>query len=140
MLAALGPFRFDITGFPANQIGRETSGRWPSHDVVGTAPVLEFVGPGTDQITISADLFPSDLHPSSPAQLATLRAAIRAGSTFMFVMANGDVIGRVAIEKVRESATHFRKGDGAQMISISITLKATGGSTGGGLGMLFTLF
>jgi hypothetical protein len=140
MLAALGPFRFDVTGLPAHEIGRETSGRWPSHDVVGTAPVLEFVGPGTDEVTINADLFPSDLHPTGPAQLAALRAAVRAGSTFMFVMANGDVIGRVAVEKVRETGTHFRKINGAQKISVAITLKATGSRTGGGLGMLFTLF
>lgn len=140
MLAALGPFRFDITGIPAHQIGRETSARWPSHDVVGAAPVLEFVGPGTDQITISADLFPSDLHRAGPAQLAALRAAVRAGSKLMLVMANGDVIGRVAVEKVAETGTHFDKRTGAQKISVSITLKATGGRTGGGLGMLFTLF
>lgn len=140
MLAGLGPFRFDVTGLPANQIARETSGRWPSHDVVGTAPVLEFVGPGTDQITINADLFPSDLHPSSPAQLAALRAAVRAGSSFMFVMASGDVIGRVAVEKVKETGTHFDKRTGAQKISTSIMLKATGERTGSGLGMLFTLF
>jgi phage protein U len=80
------------------------------------------------------------LHPTGPAQLAALRAAVRAGSTFMFVMANGDVIGRVAVEKVRETGTHFRKINGAQKISVAITLKATGSRTGGGLGMLFTLF
>jgi hypothetical protein len=55
-------------------------------------------------------------------------------------MANGDVIGRVAVEKVRETGTHFRKINGAQKISVAITLKATGSRTGGGLGMLFTLF
>lgn len=140
MLAGLGPFRFDVTGLPANQISRETSGRWASHDVVGTAPLLEFIGPGTDQITINADLFPSDLHPTSPAQLAALRAATRAGSTFMFVLDTGDVIGRVEIDKVSETGTHFKKRKGAQKISVSIALKATGGRTGSGLGMLFTLF
>ncbi|MEM1284962.1 MAG: phage tail protein [Pseudomonadota bacterium] len=141
MLAALGPFRFDITSLPATQIGRESGARIKGHEVLGAAPVLENLGPASSLVTINATLYP--LEPFSPnglSQLAALHTAAAEGRSEMMVLATGIVIGRMAIERVRETDTHFQPGGQPARIGITLSLRATSGTRPWGLGALLSLF
>lgn len=39
-----------------NELQRETSGRWSTHDVIGKKPILERLGPGLDTISFTIQL------------------------------------------------------------------------------------
>lgn len=141
MIAALGPYRFDITGIPAHQVGEDSGSRLKAHQVHGKAPLLERLGPDTTTVTINAVLYPLEpFHQNGPSQLSALMAAAKEGRSEMMVLGSGAVIGRMAIERVRKTDTHHQPGGAPARVGISITLKSDDETSGAGLGALLTLF
>jgi len=71
MLLTLGEFVFWALGTPFTSIERDTKWRVSPHKRVGQRPLLQFVGPDDDRITISGTLYPQLT--DGPASIEELR-------------------------------------------------------------------
>lgn len=55
---ALGSYRFGLSAAAYQALERQAEWRWPSQDLLGAAPVLQYVGPGAQSIRLSGRIYP----------------------------------------------------------------------------------
>ena len=58
-IGSLGDIVFEVSDSVIrtfSEFQRTTSGRWATHEVMGSAPVGEFISPGLDEITLPIKL------------------------------------------------------------------------------------
>lgn len=137
MRHGLGPFRFDVRNAPLTSLKRDSDYRWAAQERALRAPGMQFLGPGEDQITLSATVYPLVLSPGGINQIAGLRSAARTGARYPLVAISGEVFGLWVITGIEEEQTYFAPTGEPQKIECSISLSAYG-PDGAGLG--FNLF
>ncbi len=105
MLAAWGPFLFDIGALDFDKLTRETRGRWHEHPIIGRRPAGQFLGPGKKTVAISGVTFPNDDGVGAQAAIQGLEGAAEAGLVYSLVSGSGSVAGlyRLEIVKAEES-------------------------------------
>lgn len=119
MLLTLGEFVFWALGTPFTSIERDTKWRVSPHKRVGQRPLLQYVGPDDDRITIAGTLYPQLT--DGPASIEELRKLGDEGQSMPLVDEAGWVYGLFAIESVRERQGSFVWG-GPQKIEFTLAL------------------
>lgn len=125
-LIALGEFRFRTGGVAPDGASRSTDYRWSSEDRIGNHPALAYLGPGRDQIQLSAQLYPGSGMTAGQEAVEELRAAGAAGRPLRLVMGSGRALGLWVIQSVQEDAQRLATNGEARAIGVRLRLNYYG--------------
>ena len=84
LIGSWGPLVFEVSGIGAltfMEMVQDSSGRWVSHEVINTAPVSEFLGPGQDQVQLKI-ILTRMLGVDPTENYEMLRQLVRSGQYF----------------------------------------------------------
>ena len=120
MLLALGAVQFTVRPFNTHETSRESTASFAKKDVVGTRPVLEFVGEGEEKRTIKGKLYPNTL--GGLGALAQLHQLRLSGVPQYLMQGDGAALGWFVIESVQETNTEIGRNGVPNSIEFSIEL------------------
>lgn len=121
MLMALGMFVFQTRSVPYQELQRSTQWRHASQSRVGDRPAYQFVGPGTDTITLSGTLLPE--FTGGRVDLDEIRDMAGQGKAWPLVEGTGRQYGLWVITQVQETSSVFFRDGMAQKIEFTLTLE-----------------
>lgn len=99
-LMALGGYRFSVGSGGYNESERDTEWRWVDLDVIGDAPVSQFIGPGEDCMMISGEIFPH--YRGGLGQVDAMREQASFGAPLPMIDGSGFYMGEWTIRGVSE--------------------------------------
>ncbi|WP_170294911.1 phage tail protein [Roseospira navarrensis] len=108
VLLGLGDdIRFSVATAAHQTLRRRTEYRWPQQDRLGARPARQFMGPGTETITLDGVIHPLDLrlYPAGDGwdQVPRLRAVAAAGAPLLMTSGLGEVLGWWVITDIEET-------------------------------------
>ena len=121
MLMCLGMFVFEASSVPYQQLQRSTEWRHASQSRVGDRPAYQFVGPGTDTITLSGTLLPE--FTGGRLDLDEIRDMADQGKAWPLVEGTGKQYGLWVITRVQETSSTFFRDGAAAKIEFTLTLE-----------------
>lgn len=121
VMMMLGQFQFGIDTAAFQELNRSTEYRWPSLDVFGGAPVLQFTGRGPETISLQGTIFPG--WRGGGSQVNAMRDQAAAGQPLMLVTGTGVLLGQYAIERVEEKQAVFAQGGAPRKQEFTLQLK-----------------
>lgn len=119
-LFQLGSFQFDLPNGVPQSVDWDAGYRWEEQGRLLRDPAQQFVGPGSQTITLDGVLFPG--FSGKQGTLSDLRNLARTGKPLMLTDGLGKVYGKWGIKNVREGKSTFAPGGGARQIDFSIQL------------------
>lgn len=105
VMMQLGMFQFSITTAAYQELRRRTSFRWPSQELYGRLPALQYTGPGEDTMTLTGTIYPE--FRGGAGQLNKMRNIAGAGRPLLLVSGTGSMLGRWVIESIDEGQMVF---------------------------------
>ncbi|MCM2131453.1 phage tail protein [Larsenimonas rhizosphaerae] len=121
MLMCLGMFVFETSTVPYQQLQRRTEWRHASQSRVGDRPAYQFLGPGTDTITLSGTLLPA--FTGGRVSLDQIRDMADQGRAWPLVEGTGRQYGLWVITGVDETSSTLYRDGAAAKIEFSLTLE-----------------
>ena len=119
-LFQLGSFQFDLPNGVPQTLERSAEYRWEGQDRILRDPAFQFVGPGSQEITLDGVLYPG--FSGRTSTMETLRTLAAGGEPQMLTDGLGKVYGKWAISSLREGLAVFAPGGGARQITFSVRL------------------
>lgn len=103
--------------------GRSGSGRWAKHDLIGRKPVMEFLGPDVEKVSMKIQLR-TDHGINPESELGRLRKMRRdTGAVFPFILGGAPVSDNYwLLEDIGENVSYWRAGGKILSVSVDITL------------------
>jgi phage protein U len=105
LMALWGRFPFGINTAAFQELNRDTSWRWPSHELFGQLPTLQFVGPGDDTITLPGVIYPE--FRGGTGQLNAMRAVAAQGLPQLLLDGRGNILGQWVATSISEKQSTF---------------------------------
>lgn len=124
VMMTLGPFKFGIETAAYQELSRTTEFKWAEQAVFGDLDNLQFLGPGSDTITLNGVIFPE--FKGGTGQLDTLREIGGSGLPFLLISGLGDVMGGWVIDRVEEGQGVFAAMGVPRKQEFTITIKKYG--------------
>ncbi|WP_251978574.1 phage tail protein [Salinicola avicenniae] len=121
MMMVYGMFVFSLGTAAYQDFKRQTQWRQSSLSRIGKRPAVQFLGPGSDTITLSGELYPE--FTGGQSNLDQLRAMGEQGAAWPLIEGTGRMFGLYTIDSMEEgSDRHFRDGAAAHItFSLSLT-------------------
>lgn len=102
--------------------GRSGSGRWAKHDLIGRKPVMEFLGPDVEIVSMKIQLR-TDHGINPESELGRLRKMRDTGAVFPFILGGAPVSDNYwLLEDIGENVSYWRAGGKILSVSVDITL------------------
>ena len=102
--------------------GRSGSGRWAKHDLIGRKPVMEFLGPDVEKVSMKIQLR-TDHGINPESELERLRKMRDTGAVFPFILGGAPVSDNYwLLEDIGENVSYWRAGGKILSVSVDITL------------------
>ena len=102
--------------------GRSGSGRWAKHDLIGRKPVMEFLGPDVEKVSMKIQLR-TDHGINPESELERLRKMRDTGAVFPFILGGAQVSDNYwLLEDIGENVSYWRAGGKILSVSVDITL------------------
>lgn len=102
--------------------GRSGSGRWAKHDLIGRKPVMEFLGPDVEKISMKIQLR-TDHGINPESELERLRKMRDTGTVFPFILGGAPVSNNYwMLEDIGENVSYWRAGGKILSVTVDITL------------------
>lgn len=102
--------------------GRSGSGRWAKHDLIGRKPVMEFLGPDVEKISMKIQLR-TDHGINPESELERLRKMRDTGTVFPFILGGAPVSDNYwLLEDIGENVSYWRAGGKILSVTVDITL------------------
>lgn len=123
LVGYLGDIPFIVSGSfirTFDEFGRNSTGRWAKHDIIGEKPVLEFIGPDVEKISFKMTLR-RDKGINPEKELEKLRRLRDEGEVLPLLLNNRPVSDNFWIIESLDEAVSFW-GPFGQMISASVTI------------------
>lgn len=120
-LMTLGLFVFELRTALFEQVSRQTDHRWSQQDRAGGPPAHQYLGPGSDTMTIEGLLMPELT--GGPQSLERLRQMADQGKAWILIDGSGRHRGKWCISSVSERASHHTATGLARRIEFSLTLQ-----------------
>ena len=126
MIGTLGEVVFEVSASKVKTFDgmkRSGTGRWATHDIIGQKPVMEYLGPGIEQIsfTMRLDVF-LGVNPSE--ELAVLRQMRDTGEAVSFVLEGQPVTDNLwVIESLSEDYPAIDNAGRILVANVDINLK-----------------
>ena len=124
VMMALGAFRFGVNRANYQQFSRAASWRWQAQDRVGRRPALQFLGQGSDEITLEGVIYPH--FKGGLRQVELMRLVADQGQPLILVDGLGWVWERWVIAAVEERKSLFMADGAARKIEFTMQLMAYG--------------
>lgn len=124
MIGTLGDIVFEVKEskiLTFKDLSRSNSGRYHEHNVIGKKPVLEYLGPGLDQVSFPIRL--DVMHGVSPNSMITAMKDYQHRGERLQLVIGGHFFGDFIIEQVNETRErHDNKGN-CMIATVNLTLK-----------------
>ena len=102
--------------------GRSGSGRWAKHDLIGRKPVMEFLEPDVEKVSMKIQLR-TDHGINPESELERLRKMRDTGAVFPFILGGAPVSDNYwLLEDIGENVSYWRAGGKILSVSVDITL------------------
>ena len=124
MLALGRDYRFSVETAAYQTLERSTEYRWTQQERIGRRPASQFVGIGTDTITLEGYILPT--YKGGLGQLGRMRDIAGRGEPQLLSDAQGKVHGRWCITQIDEGHSIFMTGMVPRKITFTITLQHYG--------------
>lgn len=124
-MMALGMFAFGLDTLAFEEMQRRTDWRHAGTERFGAAPAWQFLGPGSDTITLPGTLIPG--FAGSAGALTQLRDMAATGDAWPLVESGGTVIGQFVIKGLDERRTVFLPGGAPRKIDFAVDLERVDG-------------
>jgi phage protein U len=121
-LFQLGEFQFDLPNGVPQTLDRGAEYRWEEQPRLLRDPAWQFIGPGSQQITLDGVLYPQTGFAGRVGTMDELRALAAEGKPLMLTAGNGKVFGRWAIRTIREGQGLFVMGGSPRQIEFTVEL------------------
>ena len=131
IMMQLGGYQFGILTAAYQELERATEWRWPSQDRFGLAPVLQFIGPAGDTITIPGVIFPE--WRGGIRQVEAMRAEAAKGTPLALIDGLGNALGTWVIERVAEKQSIFAAAGVPRRQEFTLSLRRYAEAEPGGL-------
>ncbi|CAA0111502.1 Uncharacterised protein [BD1-7 clade bacterium] len=115
IMIAVGKYRFSIETAAYQQLTRVSQYRWQAQNRIGRTPAQQYLGPGSDTITLPGTIYPH--YKGGLKQIDAMRAEAGLGEPLRVVTGLGHVLGSWCITEVEEVQTNFA--------SLGVPLKQT---------------
>jgi len=120
MLYALGLFAFDMSTLLFADLERDRSWRHPETEVFGALPSSQFVGPGSDTVSLTGTLIPEVC--GSYSSIEKIAAMGDTGDAYPLVRGDGKVLGNFVIKRLNEKHANLIDTGQARNVEFSIEL------------------
>lgn len=124
VMMALGTFRFGVNRASYQALARTAAYRWASLDRIGRDPAEQFLGPGSEEITLEGTIYPH--FRGGLRQVEGMRLAARAGRPMILVDGLGWVLHRWVIVRVEERKAVFLADGAPRRIEFAVELRSYG--------------
>lgn len=130
MLYQLGTLALDTRPFNADAVRRHATADLASKGVMGGLDPSEFMGEGTDTITLSGQLLPSKI--GGLTELETAHEMRRNGARFPVMRGDGRCLGWFAITRISENHRELLRTGVGFIVHHRITMKKVQADAGAG--------
>jgi phage protein U len=124
IMLALGEFRFSMDTAAYKSLSRERNYDWGSQSRIGRRPALQFMGVGSETITLSGIVYPH--FRGGLGQVDAMAAEAGKGGPLQLVDGNGKFLGVFVITKVKEGQSFIDGSGTPYKQTFSLDLKAYG--------------
>ena len=134
VLLTLGDYQFGMSTAAHDSLKRSKAYRWVTQERLGREPATQFVGPGSETISLSGSIYPH--FRGGLEQIDEMRAEAEAGEPLSLVDGRGNNLGQWCIQSISDTEKQFVGPGIPRCIDFSMTLTAYGpdNSTGNGDG------
>lgn len=125
MLMAWGPFRFTVPSYSVESISRSLQPRSEAQAIIGAAPSIHRLGPGSEEITLTSTFHPRHFNGRGLSQLAGVRQAVNALEPHQLVHINGagqNIFGIWLATSISNEETMLDHNGTPQMVTVSLGL------------------
>lgn len=105
ILMKLGDYKFMLLNSVFQEFVRTTEYKWGTQHRIGLAPSSQFLGEGSDVITLPGVIFPEWL--GGMGQVEKFRAMGSKGIAQLMVTGHGKILGYWFIERIEEKQSNF---------------------------------
>lgn len=120
----LGSYRFCLKNAAYQNLKRQTDYKWVEIERIGTDPTLQFLGLGSESISLDGIIYPQFM--GGLRQLNLMRSEAQKGKPLMLISGHGFAFGQWCILSVQETQTIFFKDGTPRKIEFSLSLKKYG--------------
>jgi hypothetical protein len=124
VLLTLGKYQFEMTTAAHDTLQRSKSYRWASQQRLGREPASQFVGPGTETISLKGKIYPH--FRGGLGQIDAMRAEADAGEPLSLVDGRGNNLGQWCIKSISDTEKQFIGPGIPRCIDFSLNLEAYG--------------
>lgn len=129
VMMMLGAYPFMLRTAAPQTVARRSEYRWQRQDRIGRKPAQQFLGAGSDEITLSGDILPH--FAGGYGQLDAMRALAGRGKPLLLVSGRGQVLGDWVITAIEEEGSEFFADGAPGAIAFTMTIAEYGGDRGG---------
>lgn len=129
VMMMLGPYPFMLRTAAPQTVARRSEYRWEQQDRIGRKPARQFLGAGSDEITLSGEILPH--FAGGYGQLDAMRLLAGRGKPLLLVSGRGDVLGDWVIIGIEEEGSEFFSDGAPGAVAFTMTIAEYGGDRGG---------
>lgn len=121
IMLQLGSYQFEINTAAYQELRKSTEYRWPAQDRFGQRAALQFVGIGSETITLQGAIYPQfrgGLH-----QVTAMKTEAGKGKPLLLLDGNGFIHGRWVIERIDEGESIFAPRGSPRKIEFTVSLR-----------------
>ncbi len=121
MMMTLGLFVFKLRTLPYQTLKRDVGYSWAENARVGQRPVTQYLGLGTETITLSGQLLPEIT--GGQRYLHVFESMADSGRAWPLIEGSGTIYGMFVVQKISHSNSQLNPDGRARTISFDLTLK-----------------
>lgn len=123
-MMALGAYRFSIDTAAYQSLQRSAAYRWPQQERIGREPASQFLGPGTETITLNGTIYPT--YKGGLGQLGAMREMAGTGTPLLLVDGLGRILRKWVITQIEETQDTFLAGGIPRKVTFTMSLQRYG--------------
>ncbi|WP_337843584.1 phage tail protein [Rheinheimera sp.] len=124
VMLGLGKYRFSLETAAYQQFQKTTAYLWPSQQRIGQHAQLQYVGPGSKEITLPGVIYPR--YKGGFDQMKKMEDEAGKGEPLLLVTGTGSILGLWVIESISETGSIFLGNGAPRKIEFSLKLSYYG--------------
>nr|VFK12746.1 MAG: hypothetical protein BECKLFY1418C_GA0070996_100167 [Candidatus Kentron sp. LFY] len=123
-MMALGDYRFSVNEAAYQTLVHSSEYRWKSQERVGRLPAQQYVGPGTETVSLEGVIYPH--YAGGIGQLDAMRLEANKGEPLMLVDGRGNVWQKWVITSIEETQSILFEDGTPRKVEFSLQLSRYG--------------
>lgn len=121
MMMTLGLFVFKLRTLPYQTLKRDVGYNWVENTRVGQRPITQYLGLGTETITLAGQLLPEIT--GGQRYLQIFESLADSGRAWPLIEGSGTIYGMFVVQKISHTNSQLNTDGRARNISFELTLK-----------------